>query len=60
LPDTHYTTLCDKVRELLVTDQWFFPGTLISSTKEMDGQDITEILLKVVLSTITKTEPMFS
>jgi hypothetical protein len=32
---------------------WFFLGTLVSSTNKTDRYDITEILLKVVLSTIT-------
>jgi hypothetical protein len=34
---------------------WFFLGTLVSSTNKTDRYDITEILLKVVLSTITLT-----
>jgi hypothetical protein len=29
---------------------WFSPDTLISSTNKTDPQDITEILLKMVLS----------
>ena len=33
--------------------QWFSPGTLVSSTNKTDRHDITEILLKVVLTTIT-------
>ena len=41
------TTLCDKVC------QWFSPDTLVSSTNNTDCHDITEILLKVVLNTIT-------
>jgi hypothetical protein len=32
--------------------QWFSPGTLVSSTIKTDSHDITEILLKVALSTI--------
>ena len=43
------TTLCDKVRKLLATGQWFSPSTLVSST------NITEILLKVALNMITIT-----
>jgi hypothetical protein len=31
----------------------FFAGTLVSSTNKTDGHDITEILLKVALNTIT-------
>ena len=33
--------------------QWFSPGTPVSSTNKTDRHDITEILLKVVLNTIT-------
>ena len=40
------TTLCDKAC------QWFSAGTLVSSTNKTDHYDITEILLKVALSTI--------
>jgi hypothetical protein len=46
---------CDKVCQLPATDQWFFPGTLVSSTNKTDHHDITEILLKVALNTITLT-----
>ena len=42
-----YTTLCDKVCQW-----WFSP---VSSTNETDCHDITEILLKVALSTINQT-----
>jgi hypothetical protein len=35
--------------------QWFFPGTPVSSTNKADRHDITEILLKVALNTITLT-----
>jgi len=39
-----------------VAGQWFFsPGTLVSSTNETDSHDIVELLLKVVLNTITLT-----
>jgi len=31
----------------------FFPGTLVSCTNKTDRHDITEILLKVALNTIT-------
>ena len=43
------TTLCDK------DFQWFSPDALVSSTNETDHHDITEILLKVALNTITLT-----
>ena len=42
-----HTTLCDKVCQGFVADQWFKPGTPVSFT------DKTEILFKVVLNTIT-------
>jgi len=38
-----------------VTGQWFFPGTPVSSINKTNRHDITEILLKMVLSTITLT-----
>jgi hypothetical protein len=34
-----------------VADQWFSPGTPVSSTNKTDNHDITEILLKVALNT---------
>ena len=49
------TTLCDKVCQWLATCRWFSPGTPVSSTNKTDRQDITEILLKVALNTITLT-----
>ena len=45
------TTFCDKVCQR----QWFSPGTPVSSTIKTDCQNITEILLKVALNTITLT-----
>ena len=38
-----------------MTGQWFSPGTPVSSTNKTDRCDITEILLKVALSTIKQT-----
>ena len=35
-----------------MTGRWFSPGTSDSSTNKTDSHDITEILLKVALSTI--------
>jgi hypothetical protein len=32
---------------------WFSPGTRVSSTNKNDRHDLTEILLKVALNTIT-------
>jgi hypothetical protein len=49
------TTLCDKDCQQLVAGQWFSPGTPFSSTNNTDRHDITEILLKVALNTITLT-----
>jgi hypothetical protein len=37
-----------------VTGQWFSLGTPVSSTNKTDRPDITEILLKVALSTISQ------
>jgi hypothetical protein len=34
-------------------DRWFSPGTPVSSTNKTCHHDITEILLKVALNTIT-------
>jgi len=47
-----YTTLCDKVFQCLATGRWFSPDTTVSSTNQTERHDITEILLKVALSTI--------
>ena len=46
-------TLCDQVCQWLAAGQWFSPGIPISSTNKTDRHDITEILLKVTLNTIT-------
>ena len=35
--------------------QWFSQGTMVSSTNKTDRHDITVILLKVTLNTITLT-----
>ena len=47
------TTLCDNVCQRLATGRWFSPGIPVSSTNKTDCHDITEILLKVVLNTLT-------
>jgi hypothetical protein len=52
--------LCDKVCQWLAEGRWFSPGTQVSSTNTTDHQDIAEILLKVILSTITLTLPCLS
>ena len=36
-----------------VIGRWFSPGTSVSSTNKSDSHDITKILLKVALNTIT-------
>jgi hypothetical protein len=46
------TTLCDQVCQWLATGRWFSPGPPVSSTHKTDRHNITEILLKVALSTI--------
>ena len=46
-------TLFDKVCRWLATGLEFFPDTPVSSTDKTDRHDISEILLKVALSTIT-------
>jgi hypothetical protein len=38
-----------------VTGRWFSLGTPVSSTNKTDRHDITEISLKVALSTIKQT-----
>ena len=49
------TTLSVKVCQWLATGQWFSPDTPVFSTNNTDCHDITEILLKVALNTITLT-----
>jgi len=49
------TTLCDKVCQRLPAGGWFFLGTPVSSNNKSDGHNVTEILLKVALNTITLT-----
>ena len=48
-----------KFCQWLATGRWFSPGTAVSSTNKTDLHDITEILLKVVLNTITLTPTNF-
>ena len=47
------TTLCHKVCQWLAAGRWFSPGSPVSATKKTDLHDLTEILVKVVLNTIT-------
>ena len=51
-----YNIICDKVCRWLATGQRFSPDTLVSSTDKTDCRDITELLLKVVLNTLTLTQ----
>jgi len=46
---TRLAAASDKVYQLLSHGQWFFPGTLATSTTKTSRHDIAEILLKVVL-----------
>jgi hypothetical protein len=48
-------TLCDKVCQWLAIGWWFSPGTPVSSTNITDSHNITEILLKLALNSITLT-----
>jgi hypothetical protein len=49
------TTLCDKVCQWIATDRRFSLGTPVSSANKTARHDITEILLKVALTTINQT-----
>jgi hypothetical protein len=56
LPCERYSLiLCDKICHWLAEGQWFSPSSFTSKT---DCQDITEILLNVVLNTITIAQPL--
>ena len=41
-----------------MTGWWFSPGTPVSSTNKTDHQDVSEILLKVALTTIKPNQPI--
>jgi hypothetical protein len=45
-----------QVCQWFETGRWFSPGTPVSSTNKADCHDITEILLKVALNTISQTK----
>jgi hypothetical protein len=49
------TTLCDTSYQWLETGRWISPGTPVSSTNKTNCYDITDILLKVELNSITIT-----
>jgi hypothetical protein len=55
IPHMVKCTLCDKVCHWLATGLWFSPGTPVCSINKIDHHDITDILLKVALNTITLT-----
>jgi hypothetical protein len=46
-------TLSDKVCQWLAAGRWFSPDIPVSYTNNTDRHDITEILLKMALNTIT-------
>ena len=52
-------THCDKFYQRIVLDRWCFPGTAVSSTNKADRHDVTELLLKVALNTITLTPHLY-
>jgi hypothetical protein len=52
---TRYIIVIQFVSDLLQVSKWFSPGTPVSSTNKADRYDITEILLKVALNTISLT-----
>ena len=49
------TTLCDNVCQWLAICRWFSSCTPVCSTNKKDCYDISDILLKVALKTITLT-----
>ena len=51
--------LCDKVYQWLAAGWWFSLSTLVSSTNKTDCHNITEILMKVALKTITLNKGEF-
>ena len=53
------TTLCDQVCQRLTTGRWLSPFSPVSSINKTDRHDITEILLKVALNTITLTHIIY-
>jgi len=55
-----WTTLCDKVCQWLATGRWFSSAPPVSSTNKTDRHDISEILLKVALSTIKQIKQHYT
>ena len=58
LYDTHCIQLVSVVR-LSATGQWFSAGTPASSTNKNDRHDVTEMLLKMALNTVTLTHKVY-
>jgi hypothetical protein len=54
--DTRLAAASDKVYQLLAQGRWFSPGSPASSTTKTGHHDIADILLKVALNTINRTE----
>ena len=50
-----FSWICDEVCQWFATGRWFSPGTPVSSTNKTDRHNITEIMFKVALNTITLT-----
>ena len=50
-----HTTLCKQSLSVTWAGRWFSPCTPVSSTKKIDRRNITKMLLKVALNTITLT-----
>ena len=53
-------TRCGKVCQWFATGWWFSRGTPVSSANKTHRQDITEILLKVVLNTINPPKNLYN
>jgi len=53
------TTLCGNFCQWLAAGLWFSPGSPVSSTNNTDHHNITEMLLKVALNTITLTPCLY-
>jgi hypothetical protein len=49
----------DKVCQWLATGQWFSVDTLVSSSNKIYRHDITGILLKVALNTISLIQVLY-
>ena len=52
-------TLCDKACQWLATGRWFSPDIPVASTNTTDRHEIAELILNVVLSTITQLQPTY-